>query len=175
MVVIFGGFKVKFRGRELVRRRTPTSRHFVQSRRCFVNDQANMKFRIADALSFLVVTSFWLSSCSTQPEYRSIAQEEKVQGYGAPLTMDYQAFIRKWFSTRLKDPYSAVYTFSQPQKGYQAKAPVPFGPGGYWLGYRVDVMVNAKNSFGGYVGAKKYTFWFRDNQLLTISVPNDEA
>jgi hypothetical protein len=37
------------------------------------------------------------------------------------------------------------------------------------------VMVNAKNSFGGYVGAKKYTFWFRDNQLLTISVPNDEA
>jgi hypothetical protein len=44
-----------------------------------------------------------------------------------------------------------------------------------WLGYRVDVMVDAKNSFGGYVGAKKYTFWFRDNQLLTISVPNDEA
>ena len=134
-----------------------------------------MNFRIADALSLLVVTSFWLSSCSTQPEYRSIAQEEKIQGYGGPLTVDYQAFIKKWFSTRLKDPYSAVYTFSQPQKGYQAKAPVPFGPGGYWLGYRVDVMVNAKNSFGGYVGAKKYTFWFRDNQLLTISVPNDEA
>src|ERR1700747_1207115 len=134
-----------------------------------------MRFRIADALSFVVVTSSWLSSCSTQPGYRSIAQEEKIQGYGAPLTMDYQAFIRKWFSTRLKDPYSAVYTFSQPQKGYQAKAPVPFGPGGYWLGYRVDVMVNAKNSFGGYVGAKKYTFWFRDNQLLTISFPKGEA
>jgi hypothetical protein len=135
----------------------------------------NMKFPIADALSFLVVTSFWLSSCSTQSEYQSVAKEEKIQGYGAPLTMDYQAFIKKWFSTRLKDPHSAVYTFSQPQKGYQAKAPVPFGPGGYWLGYRVDVMVNAKNSFGGYVSAKKYTFWFRDNQLLTISVPNDEA
>ena len=134
-----------------------------------------MKFRIADALSFLVVTSFWLSSCSTQPEYQSVAKEEKIQGYGAPLTMDYQAFIKKWFSTRLKDPYSAVYTFSQPQKSYQAKAPVPFGPGGYSLGYRVDVMVDAKNSIGVYVGAKKYTFWFRDNQLLTISVPNDEA
>jgi hypothetical protein len=44
-----------------------------------------------------------------------------------------------------------------------------------WFVYRVDVMVNAKNSFGGYVGAKKYTFWFRDNQLLTYFVPNDEA
>jgi hypothetical protein len=134
-----------------------------------------MKFRIAGALSFLAVTCFSLSSCSMQPEYRSIAQEEKIQGYGAPLTMDYQAFIKKWFSTRLKDPHSAVYTFSQPQKGYQTKAPVPFGPGGYWLGYRVDVIVYAKNSFGGNVGAKKYTFWFRDNQLLTISVPSDEA
>jgi hypothetical protein len=82
-----------------------------------------MKFPIADALSFLAVTSFWLLSCSTQPEYQSVAKEEKIQGYGAPLTMDYQAFIKKWFSTRLKDPHSAVYTFSQPQKGYQVKAP----------------------------------------------------
>jgi hypothetical protein len=38
-----------------------------------------MKFPIADALSFLAVTSFWLSSCSTQPEYQSVAKEEKIQ------------------------------------------------------------------------------------------------
>jgi hypothetical protein len=36
-----------------------------------------MKFRIADALSFLAVTCFSLSSCSTQPEYRSIAGRRK--------------------------------------------------------------------------------------------------
>jgi hypothetical protein len=60
-------------------------------------------------------------------------------------------------------------------KGLSSEGSHPVWTGGYWLGYRVDVMVNAKNSFGGYVGAKKYTFWFRDNQLLTYFVPNDEA
>ena len=39
------------------------------------------------------------------------------------------------------------------------------------LGYKVVVKVNAKNSFGAYIGFQRYVFLFRDNQLIFTAGP----
>ncbi len=55
--------------------------------------------------------------------------------------------MKKYFNVTLKDPYSAVYDFSDaPKKARVFRT----------YGYACIVGVNAKNSFGGYTGMKQY-------------------
>jgi hypothetical protein len=37
-----------------------------------------------------------------------------------------------------------------------------------WMGYMVDVEVNAKNSFGGYVGFKPYMVFFSGESIYRV-------
>ena len=79
---------------------------------------------------------------------------------------DYQSDIKKIMSGHLKDPDSAKYNFScPPLKGYafingDSKPPL--------FGYIIMVRVNAKNSFGGYVGEKNYAFLFYKQNLYPL-------
>jgi len=66
-----------------------------------------MQFLTSCAISCITAATVLFSGCTTQSEYRPIAEEERIHGYGAPLTMGYQAFIkitplarRAAFSTR---------------------------------------------------------------------------
>jgi len=79
------------------------------------------------------------------------------------LPKNYQTVIRGYYSMpgRLLDPYSAVYRFGPPQKGY-AKDGVLVG-GKVHYGWIVPVWVNAKNAFGGYVGTQLYYVMFFEN------------
>ena len=40
--------------------------------------------------------------------------------------------------------------------------------GGYLYGYRLEGRVNARNSFGGYAGAKEYAFMFHDGEITAV-------
>ena len=63
---------------------------------------------------------------------------------------------------RLKDPYSAVYRFGPAQKGYVKDG--VFVGGKIHYGWIVPVWINAKNGFGGYVGAQLfYVMFFAEN------------
>ena len=76
----------------------------------------------------------------------------------------YEAAIKEYFSSRLKDPYSAVYRFEFPRRAWYRDGLV-FG-GKIHYGFIVPVGLNAKNSYGGYVGEEAHAIFFRDGHLV---------
>ena len=84
---------------------------------------------------------------------------------------NYEEIVKAYFSRILKDPYSAVYRFEKPYKAYLREAPVS-GGAPRTFGYIVEVGVNAKNSFGGYVGEKYYKLFIRNGYIQNEVYPN---
>lgn len=112
--------------------------------------------------------------CETPgPTHPQITQQQfNTLDFGPPLTADYKKAVKQYFSDKLFDPYSAVYdNFSNPQKYWIAD---PYSSGGkQYVGYIIFLNVNAKNRMGGYVGAKKYGFLFRDNAIIKVMEPEE--
>lgn len=75
---------------------------------------------------------------------------------------NYEAQIKQHFARTLKDPYSAVYEISPPRPG-RVWAGLLFG--GYREGYVVYMTLNAKNSYGGYVGVTPHWILFKNGQI----------
>lgn len=102
-----------------------------------------------------------LSACATVPT----ADEQRAADYGLPIAQeDAERLAEAYLAPRLKDPMSAVYVWDRVTKGYMAGAPIAGRKLTY--GYLLTGTVNAKNSFGGYVGAKRYGFVFRDGVIV---------
>jgi hypothetical protein len=92
------------------------------------------------------------------------AQKQSAVNTFAKLPENYQTVIRGYFSMpgRLKDPYSAMYRFETARKA-SVKDGIFVG-GKTHYGWVVPVWINAKNSFGGYVGAQLfYVMFFAEN------------
>ena len=94
-------------------------------------------------LEILLILSVFIG-CASAPT----AEDIKSADYG-PHPDNYEQIIKDYFSTKLFDPYTAKYTFTNPRKGYNRL-------GGLKYGWYVCGTVNAKNRFGGYVGAKPF-------------------
>jgi hypothetical protein len=75
-----------------------------------------------------------------------------------------------YFEPRLKDPFSAQYKVGEPTQCYMRSAPVTGGKitqyGWCWV-----VSIDAKNSFGGYVGYENHRLFY-GNGLVTEYFPN---
>lgn len=84
----------------------------------------------------------------------------------SPYPTKYEAAIRAHFAGILKDPDSALYRFTPPARAYRWH---PVSGEVAWRGYLVEVEVNAKNSFGGYVGYRPYTFLFNAERIRDVS------
>lgn len=98
-------------------------------------------------------------------------QERKAVDYG-PYPDEYKQTVKDWFYEVLKDPDSAKYRFvSEPEPAYSREAPVAGGDPIHF-GYYVKVLVNAKNSYGGYTGWKDYRLIIRDGQVVARITPN---
>jgi hypothetical protein len=112
-------------------------------------------------LVFGLVAAFALVGCATTPS----EAEQVAADYGAPIDQATAETLAKgYIATRLKDPMSAVYAWDAVAKGYSGAAPIAGRKLTY--GYLLTGTVNAKNSFGGYVGATPYQFLFRDGRLV---------
>ena len=107
------------------------------------------------ALCLSVVT---LGACAST----AITTEQLAAADCGPTPSNYRQVIPEFFSRILKDPYSAQYRYGNVYRAYIREAPVMGGePTQY--GWIADVWVNAKNSFGGYVGEKFYRVFLRDH------------
>ena len=107
-----------------------------------------------------VLAAALLSGCASAPT----AQQQMAADYGAPMDQEAaQTQAKTYLDARLRDPYSAVYTWGPIEKGYIEAAPLVGQK--MEFGYLLNVTVNSKNAFGGYTGAKAYQFFFRDGQL----------
>lgn len=125
--------------------------------------------------NFVIVaaTMLLLSGCAAVPHedpaekaaeqawMRSLYQS--TDGFGA-YPDDYQQIVEQYMAEQLKDPESARYSkFRDPKKDLKivdAKKRVAT------LGYSTCVDINAKNSYGGYTGAKRHWFLIRDGKVV---------
>lgn len=104
-----------------------------------------------------------LTGCARMPTQSELAGIN----YGEPVLQDdAERQAKEFLGSQLKDPYSAVYTWQPVNTGW-VKAPPLLG-GGMDAGWILKGTVNAKNSFGGYVGAKPYQFMFSGGQLAHV-------
>jgi ketosteroid isomerase-like protein len=95
--------------------------------------------------------------------------------YGAMPT-DYRHAIEQYFQRVLKFPESIEYRdVTSPEQGFvKTLSGVFVGRDTYHYGWTVKATVNAKNSFGGYVGFKTYTFLFRGERIVKTIAPTAE-
>lgn len=75
----------------------------------------------------------------------------------------YQELIKAYMTKTLKDPESARYSeFSTPRKEHAIANRRAI------YGYSSCVLVNAKNSYGGYTGNQQFWFFYRNGQIVRV-------
>jgi hypothetical protein len=96
-------------------------------------------------------------------------QEELAKAnYGSPISQeDAKVQATTFFKKYLKDPYSAKIEWGEVRKGWMREAPICDCE--LQFGYILVANVNAKNSFGGYVGSEPYKFFFKNGLIISIN------
>ncbi|MEM6553985.1 MAG: hypothetical protein AAF750_17860 [Planctomycetota bacterium] len=117
-------------------------------------------------VTYLFVTCLMLTmlgGCATGPTAEQLASAD----YGASITeADATAKAEAWVRGILKDPESARYEWDSFGQGWATNGLI--NGGGYLYGYRLEGRVNARNSFGGYTGHRRYLFMFRDGEIAAV-------
>jgi hypothetical protein len=103
------------------------------------------------SITFLVSTLLF-SGCAT------LSPAEIASASFDPVPANIEDLIQRDAGTRLMDPYSAVYEFGTPRRGFAQEG---FAVGGKKrIGYIIPIEVNAKNEYGAYTGYKtRYYLW----------------
>jgi len=121
----------------------------------------------------LAVVAALLAGCANEAMQRSDAAiawkktlPESNADYGS-APKDYQGTIKAYIAANLKDPDSARYGgFADPVQGY---AIVDSNRKSVVYGYSACVLVNAKNSYGGYTGNHLYWLLIKNEKVLFSS------
>lgn len=121
---------------------------------------------------WLAIVLLGLSGCATVPP--PTPEQISAADYGAPVNQSFaEGEIKKYWEKVLKDPYSAQYRFEPLAKGYdQASRSYQQRTA---FGYLLVGTVNAKNSFGGYVGAKPFRGLFRNGKMVSLWAYDEEV
>jgi hypothetical protein len=105
------------------------------------------------------ITALLVCGCAA-----NASREEVAAAHFGSLPSNYQQIIRGCMTSRLKDPYTAVYRFGTPHHGMVQDG---WAVGGRkHFGWIVPTWINAKNGFGGYAGEQAYVMFFFDDKLI---------
>ena len=111
------------------------------------------------------LTTALLVGCQTAPVDRSAVES----GDYGPYPDNYKEIIQAHWRPILKDPYSAQYHYAGgPFKCYMRDAPVAGGKP-VIFGYCVMFSMNAKNSYGAYIGETQYRFFIKNGRTKEFS------
>ena len=119
------------------------------------------------SIIFLTSIAMFLCGCGLAPPVRQqpvepTTEEKEKADYGL-YPDNYEELIKEKMQTALKDPQSAQYRYeSKPEKAYN----IAYNKSELRYFYRVRVFINAKNSYGGYIGEHKYFFDIRDGSII---------
>lgn len=105
-----------------------------------------------------------LVACAAAP-----TDEQRANAnYGTPMSQgDCETLIKSAIELTLKDPSSAQYrAVSQCRRAIDLI--ITRGGNAYVAAYRIDLQVNARNSFGGYVGFTPYAAVMRNGEILQL-------
>lgn len=110
-------------------------------------------------LSGIIMISLLLGACAG-----AFKKPDTTADWG-PAPENYEQKIKAYYEVLLKDPDSARYRFSPPVKGWVNEG-LAYGGGIQWMGWMVNVDINARNSFGGYTGAKPHWALFTNGEIV---------
>src|SRR5438552_8899390 len=103
------------------------------------------------------------AGCAGAPRAEQLANAD----YGIqPTETTARTIAQALILARLKDPESARITWGSIDKAWFKE---DFGKTRF--AWRLPASVNAKNSFGGYVGAQPWAFFFRGDQMVGFGEP----
>lgn len=121
------------------------------------------KFLLSIALA---TSALVMAGCAPKPPSQV---EITTANYGS-LPADYKQQITNYMASSLKDPESARYTFEPTFKGYSQDGSMAASGGKVTYGYVAPVLVNAKNSYGGYTGNHQYVFMFSNGVMYETTL-----
>jgi len=121
----------------------------------------NPKKRSCIVALFVSVTLLLLAGCVT------VSKEDIAQADFGVFPTNFEADIKNLMAQRLKDPYSAVYRFGTPRRGY-CQDGLAVGHKKHF-GWVVAVGVNAKNAFGAYVGEEIHYFLIAEGRVSDVT------
>jgi len=111
-----------------------------------------------------------ITSCASYPDAEEIASAD----YGTYVSpSECKSIAEATIKFGLKDPSSAVFSHSSCSTGYWNSVPIMGLPIAF--GYMQTGTVNAKNSFGGYVGAKGYSVLIRNGNVIRWCINNEDG
>jgi len=109
----------------------------------------------------ILLLSLTLGACASYPTEQELAEAD----YGRVISQaECESIAKKEIEMSLKDPNSAIYKFGKCVKKGVNSIPVLGMDKEY--GYYIPVMVNAKNSYGGYVGFEESHILIRDGKVF---------
>lgn len=109
----------------------------------------------------IMIAILFISSCASLPTQ----DELQTADYGQPMTQkECEIAAKAVLDYYLKDPMSAQLSFGRCETRGASSVPILNLPKQF--GYYISVSVNAKNSFGGYIGAKEYGFLFNSGSVI---------
>lgn len=118
------------------------------------------------AIAILMLSSA-LAGCGVM--YQKAADEfvrtQPESSWGPPPPTGHTAVERAYILDRLKDPSSAEIRFYDLQRMVIPAGIADPKIAPVWVS---SAMVNAKNSFGGYTGAKRWSFYWRDGLIFAV-------
>jgi hypothetical protein len=108
-----------------------------------------------------------LAMASACASGRPSAEELATADYGSPISQEEaQTMAERWLEDNLKDPFSAQIRWAPVEKGLVRDAPIRGGS--IHFGYLLDAEINAKNSYGAYVGFRPYRFFFINGRIFSV-------
>lgn len=121
-----------------------------------------------NVMCLLILSVLLLSGCGTvyQSRRNNLLQTATPKDYGPPPPINHQEIAKNIVLKQLKDPESAKFEeWSAPrrdiiQQGFASPVPI--------LVWITSVNVNAKNSYGGYVGFQPYFFAWKNGMLYAF-------
>lgn len=125
------------------------------------NDNGANVVKSVSRVILLVAAVLALAACAPGPNKDAVRSADI-----GPYPNDYERIIKRAIGEGLKDPYSAMYTFDRgPLRGglrdmYGRVSDYDF------FGWIVCGTVNARNSYGGYVGASQYVAVIRSGRVI---------
>ena len=136
-----------------------------------------MKKSLLSTLSLTLI----LSSCAlpSDPFTKVREQDEQFRktlpvsnaDYGS-FPKDFQAQIKSYMNTVLKDPDSAKYSnLTKPFKSYTIYKQNIYQAATHdnvYYGYSVCFSLNAKNSYGAYTGNSQYVAFFHNKKIVEV-------
>lgn len=121
--------------------------------------------RLAKLLAAAAIACLGLSGCESTPKGATGAPLQESD-FG-PLPADHSTIFAGYLASYLKDPYSAQVTHYAGPAKFVGATGFSFNVKGY--GWASCYAVNAKNSFGGYTGARAYLAVIRNGRIVEVA------